>query len=106
MNKHCENCYFKLFENINRHCRHSKTDPVNYVCDKYIERCCKCSSVATHKYGDEVYCVTCLLEMFGVEKVTTTEYYLNFNSLGDSEDMREIIRNLASEINEEIKELE
>ena len=106
MKKSCENCYFKLFENIKRYCRHSKTEPVNHICDEYIERCSNCSSVATHKYGDEVYCATCLLEMFGVEKVITIEYYLNFNSLGDSEDMREIIRNLASEINEEIQELE
>ena len=97
--KSCENCYWKL-DNYSRWCCNNKEKPKENVCKEHNFKC-KCGNEAGYKYNGKVYCSDCVLKEFGVEECTTTEYYLDGEFLGTSNDIDEVI-----EILDEIEVIE
>jgi hypothetical protein len=98
MNKNCDNCYWKWYEN--KFCIYNESKPIENICDKHMYLCCECGLGTEYKYNNKFYCGDCLLKEFDVTESTTIHYCLDGEYLGSNDDFQEVIRMLDSSIEE------
>lgn len=94
--KSCENCYWKFYDD-SKWCSYNDEKPKQKCCSNHSFEC-ECGDIAKYKYKDKRYCSECILGEFEIEECKTTEYYLDGEYLGNSDDIDEDIENIDDDI--------